>query len=112
MVNGSMEEAQTGCVTWEDVDEDTFARFAQFAYTGDYSPASHELHETNITPAVEPEHGSQQSPEEPDSIRKPPLGFGSYGHADVGLWDDSSGFGDWAGSKKGKKKKAIESNKR
>ena len=40
LVRGSMKEAQTGTVTWEDVDEDTFARWAQFVYTGDYPPPS------------------------------------------------------------------------
>jgi len=40
LVSGFLEEAQTGSATWEEVDEDTFARFAQFAYTGDYPPPS------------------------------------------------------------------------
>ena len=40
LVSGSMKEARIGTVTWEHVDEETFARWAQFLYTGDYSPAS------------------------------------------------------------------------
>jgi len=36
LVSGFMEEAQTGTAIWKEVDEGTFARFAQFAYTGDY----------------------------------------------------------------------------
>ena len=40
LVTGFMEEAQTGTAIWEDVDVDTFARFAQFIYTGDYPPPS------------------------------------------------------------------------
>ena len=43
LVTGSMKEAQSREATWKDVDEDTFARFAQFVYTGDYSPTSHTL---------------------------------------------------------------------
>lgn len=34
-----MKEANDHCVHWEDVDEKTFLRFAQWAYTGEYSPA-------------------------------------------------------------------------
>jgi hypothetical protein len=37
LVVGFMEEAQTGTAVWEDTDEGTFARFAQFVYTGDYT---------------------------------------------------------------------------
>ena len=36
LVSGSMKEAQARTVNWEDVDEETFARWAQFVYTGDY----------------------------------------------------------------------------
>ncbi|MCJ1286972.1 hypothetical protein MMC26_006319 [Xylographa opegraphella] len=43
LVTGIMEEGQTGRVTFDDVDEDTFARFAQFVYMGDYAPAAHRL---------------------------------------------------------------------
>ena len=35
-----MKEAQAGIVNWEDVDEETFLRWAQFVYTGDYPPIS------------------------------------------------------------------------
>ncbi|MCJ1243637.1 hypothetical protein MMC30_000834 [Trapelia coarctata] len=48
LVSGSMEEARTGEVIWEDVGEETFALFAQFVYTGDYTPPSHVL-ETSET---------------------------------------------------------------
>lgn len=40
LVGGFMEEAQTGTAIWEEVDKDTFARWAQFVYTGDYPPRS------------------------------------------------------------------------
>lgn len=33
LVSGSMKEAQAGTVNWEDVDEETLARWAQFVYT-------------------------------------------------------------------------------
>ncbi|TQW06239.1 hypothetical protein IF2G_06522 [Cordyceps javanica] len=35
-----MKEAIDGCTVWEDVSEDTFIRFGQYVYTGDYSGAS------------------------------------------------------------------------
>jgi hypothetical protein len=38
-----MKEANERCVYWEDVDEKTFLRFAQWAYTGEYSPAEPDL---------------------------------------------------------------------
>ncbi len=37
LLKNGMSESQIGSTIWEDVSEDTFARFAQFAYTGDYS---------------------------------------------------------------------------
>lgn len=36
LVNGSMQEATDGCTVWEGVDEDTFVRFGQYVYTGNY----------------------------------------------------------------------------
>lgn len=41
LVNGFMQEATSGTVIWEDVDEETFARFARFVYTGDYDTPLH-----------------------------------------------------------------------
>jgi hypothetical protein len=37
LMRGSMSESTNGLASWKDVDEKTFVRFAQFAYTGDYS---------------------------------------------------------------------------
>ncbi|KAL7924860.1 hypothetical protein ACQKWADRAFT_286178 [Trichoderma austrokoningii] len=37
LVNGSFSEAADKCVTWDSVDEDTFIRFWQYAYTGKYA---------------------------------------------------------------------------
>jgi len=37
MIKGSLSEAQAGCTTWKEVSKETFERFVQFAYTGDYS---------------------------------------------------------------------------
>lgn len=38
-MNGSMREAIDGVATVEGVDEQTFLRFCEYAYTGDYTPA-------------------------------------------------------------------------
>jgi len=62
LVSGSMEEAHSGRATWEDVDEDTFARFAQFVYTGDYSPAAHEECGLDTDAPSEPEHEVNEDP--------------------------------------------------
>lgn len=39
LVNGDMSEAREGCALLEGIDEDTFVRFCQYAYTGDYVAA-------------------------------------------------------------------------
>lgn len=41
MMHGSMKEAKEGSATIGDVDEDTFSRFCEYAYTGDYTAAEH-----------------------------------------------------------------------
>ncbi|KAI1764225.1 hypothetical protein GGR53DRAFT_466494 [Hypoxylon sp. FL1150] len=53
LVNGGMKEAEEGVAEWPEVDEGTFVRFWEFAYTGDYrvvdpvSDASTPLKSTN-----------------------------------------------------------------
>ena len=37
LMRGEMAESAAGESRWMDVDKGTFVRFAQFAYTGDYS---------------------------------------------------------------------------
>ncbi|KAK7957976.1 hypothetical protein PG988_012824 [Apiospora saccharicola] len=36
LINGGMREAKEGRVVWDDLDDDTFIRFTQWAYTNDY----------------------------------------------------------------------------
>jgi hypothetical protein len=45
MKGGVMTESQTACATWNHVGRETFERFAQFAYTGDYSVPKTETRE-------------------------------------------------------------------
>ena len=37
LTKGNLSEAQAGCTIWKEVSKETFERFVQFAYTGDYS---------------------------------------------------------------------------
>ncbi|TVY89356.1 hypothetical protein LAWI1_G006690 [Lachnellula willkommii] len=37
LMRGGMAESRAACAKWDDVSKETFERFAQFAYTGDYS---------------------------------------------------------------------------
>lgn len=77
LVYGKMKEARDGCACIEDVDEDTFARFLEYCYTGDYAAAEHAVvldatsiqQETNVesggliaTPEQE-EHADIMEPE-------------------------------------------------
>ncbi|KAI9783313.1 MAG: hypothetical protein M1816_001411 [Peltula sp. TS41687] len=43
LLGGGMREAKEGCALLEEVDEDTFVRFIQYAYTGDYIAAYPEI---------------------------------------------------------------------
>lgn len=76
LVNGSMQEATSGTVIWEDVEEDTFGRFAQFVYAGDYDTPSHTTVEdhSQLPPLDKAEEQHDESRllkgnwDEPDSI--------------------------------------------
>ncbi|KAI1386772.1 uncharacterized protein F4822DRAFT_411175 [Hypoxylon trugodes] len=39
LVNGDWQEGKTGLAEWPEIDEGTFVRFCEFAYTGDYKAA-------------------------------------------------------------------------
>lgn len=43
LLNGPMLEAKEKCALLEDIDDDTFVRFSQYAYTGDYIAADPEI---------------------------------------------------------------------
>ena len=59
LVNGSMKEAQTGSVQWEGVDMETFTAFAEYIYTGEYTPLSHVEAETPQEAWVEDEKSTR-----------------------------------------------------
>lgn len=56
MTKGDSPEAQAGSATWKNVSKDTFERFSQFAYTGDYSIPNTEKRNTEgvLTPPSSP----------------------------------------------------------
>jgi hypothetical protein len=56
LTKGDSPEAQAGHATWKDVSKDTFERFSQFAYTGDYSIPKTEKRNTEgvLTPPSSP----------------------------------------------------------
>ncbi|KAL7956806.1 hypothetical protein V8C34DRAFT_287529 [Trichoderma compactum] len=43
LLNGGMKESKEHRVCWEDIDEKTFLRFGEWAYTGDYKPEEPEI---------------------------------------------------------------------
>ncbi|OAR05959.1 hypothetical protein LLEC1_01413 [Akanthomyces lecanii] len=61
LVNGSMKEATDGCTVWEDVDEDTFVRFGQYVYTGDYEGSAACAPEAVPEPLPQNSDGSSES---------------------------------------------------
>ena len=49
LVNGDMKEAQEQCALLEATDEQTFIRFSQYVYTGDYYGAEHQQSEPTLS---------------------------------------------------------------
>jgi hypothetical protein len=72
LTKGSASEARAGCATWKDVNKETFERFVQFAYTGDYSIPKTEKRNTAVklekAEISVPAHPS--SPSCPNGIRR------------------------------------------
>ncbi|RFU32785.1 hypothetical protein B7463_g3542, partial [Scytalidium lignicola] len=74
MMKGGLSEAQSGCAIWKDVGKNTFERFVQFAYTGDYSiPKAEKWNETTESNEIEettPVNSAQSSPSRSYSGRR------------------------------------------
>lgn len=51
MINGNFKGRESKTETLKDVDEDTFSRFCEFAYKGDYCPPAFEFEEDEVTEA-------------------------------------------------------------
>jgi hypothetical protein len=77
LVKGDLSEAQAGCTIWKEVSKETFERFVQFAYTGDYSiPDTREWNrvaepqkgDTGVSKAFESKPEEETPEEECDSL--------------------------------------------
>jgi hypothetical protein len=86
LINGSMKEAFDGRAIFKDIQEDTFIRFCQFAYTGDYTtPDLTHIPSIELPyimnrdePVVEPEPVVEEEPAVEDEP-VPVDGFGGWG---------------------------------
>lgn len=115
LLAGDLSESLTECIIWPDVSKETFGRFVQFAYTGDYSIPS-PIRRTGVTA---PEMAGTDTPntlarldasngvqglEEPAKENSRPLPASTY--ADEVLEDDWGFF-----STKKSKKKSVKSTR-
>lgn len=64
LVKGNMKEAIAGCTTWENVDVQTFIRFGQYVYTGNYEG------ESPLEPEPEPSIKGEEAHKE-DGVMDP-----------------------------------------
>ncbi|MCJ1347278.1 hypothetical protein MMC31_005500 [Peltigera leucophlebia] len=69
LLGGEMIEARTRTVIWDDVDEETFALFAEFVYTGDYSLSASS--NQNLDPPTVPSADDDNKVETPEACRTP-----------------------------------------
>jgi hypothetical protein len=91
LMHGNMSESASRVVTWVDVDQETFVRFSQFAYTGDYS-----VPKMIVNGHV---HQQKQSEKEKD------IENGNWSLAEPLLYQDSSWGAFGSASKQEKKRK-------
>ncbi|KAK8010173.1 hypothetical protein PG990_009138 [Apiospora arundinis] len=72
LLDGDMKEAKEACVTWDDVDSETFIRFAQWVYTNDYAPPDPDilLDSSNISIQPTPSNTSSSQPQDNGSSIK------------------------------------------
>jgi hypothetical protein len=70
LINGGMAEAQTQSATLEDIEEEDFVRFCQFAYTGDYSTPPFKVEEAVMGNGDAPDIGFGTSPRPRSTPRK------------------------------------------
>ncbi|OCK90540.1 uncharacterized protein K441DRAFT_707608 [Cenococcum geophilum 1.58] len=72
LINGQMTEAQTGSAIFNDVLEEDFIRFCQFAYTGDYTPPMCIIEDETSHPTQSCPLESDSEPEILDAPPTPP----------------------------------------
>lgn len=68
LVNGQMKEALEGEVHWAEVDTDTFIRFSQFAYTGDYYEAKFQPRQGSECSTTTSQTSAPPSPQQSQAV--------------------------------------------
>ncbi|KAF4453642.1 triacylglycerol lipase [Fusarium austroafricanum] len=88
LINGGMKEANERCATLPDVDSDTFVRFSQYAYTGDYQAAEFRIREDvkPRTPSPPPQLAFSGAPKIRKKRMSSSLGDGLAQTKDKDLW--------------------------
>jgi hypothetical protein len=77
-----MAESITKCALLDDVDEDTFIRFCEYAYTGNYSLPARRVAQMESKPsALEPEQQSKK-PDSNSPSEAQPHWLNGYGEAE------------------------------
>jgi len=106
-----MSEAKKGCALLEYIDEHTFVRFSQYAYTGDSVTAEQEILLDSSTIGTTPFIPNAALPnpiEGYDDKASPPAiishGFGPVPEVAAEVGNDDYGWGSFSNSKKDKKK--------
>ncbi|PQE18968.1 BTB POZ fold protein [Rutstroemia sp. NJR-2017a WRK4] len=100
LMRGGMTESQEGCAKWDDVSKETFERFAQFAYTGDYS--------VPVGKKRERAEGNRKGEDDVDCFLKNPVATKSEEESaeDTSESETNPGFGSlWGPTLKERKKK-------
>jgi hypothetical protein len=112
MINGNFKGRESKTETLKDVDEDTFSRFCEFAYKGDYCPPVFEFEEDEVIEAGSDVHvnGDINSdaisppPEADPPMDEPaPYIYEEEPPAAPPLAEDIDGWGFGSGKKKSKK---------
>jgi hypothetical protein len=107
MINGNFKGRESKTETLKDVDEDTFSRFCEFAYKGDYCPPVFEFEEDEFIEAGSDVHvngdiNSDAIPPPPDA--DPPMDESIYAEElPAPPPPDIDGWGFGSGKKKSKK---------
>lgn len=111
MINGNFKGRESKTETLKDVDEDTFSRFCEFAYKGDYCPPAFELEKDDVVEANSDAHVNGES--DSDAI-EPATTEGAVDYP-VEVDDEPppaeeviDPFDGWGSNKKGSKKKKKE----
>lgn len=112
LVNGEMKEASDGVAAWPEVDEETFIRFWEFAYTRNYTVAASKFDPVEPVPSEPPEPPtSEPVPSEPPPPEPEP-GPGPEPEPALTSWDASWDASFASAIRKKQKKMRLNSGSR